>query len=281
MHTHIPGGVYLCQVDDAVSCGACCGLYNVADPSLENLQAILEYRTGLYAQTPRTYEALENFADHITSVENQDRPFPEFHHCPYIGLIGENRDRPGCLLHPLGKGNNNTDFRGLSHWGGFACASYFCPTCHEVPARYKDILKGCADHWYIYGLFVTENHCLSNYFNLVEQGLGAHLDVNQALGCQAFKTAFQGFLDLKINWPYRPESFNRLGNYFFKDDLYPRDTIDYQALGLDIPACDTILRTLGTQCTGKTDLTHAIDHIGQLIDQAVWALKRPAKTSGG
>ncbi|GEM_PF-4480549 len=26
METHIPGGVYLRQVSDTVSCGACCGL---------------------------------------------------------------------------------------------------------------------------------------------------------------------------------------------------------------------------------------------------------------
>ncbi|MCG6973724.1 MAG: hypothetical protein LJE66_11325 [Desulfobacterales bacterium] len=37
------GGIYLCQVNDNVSCGACCGLYNVADPSEQNLTHILDY----------------------------------------------------------------------------------------------------------------------------------------------------------------------------------------------------------------------------------------------
>jgi hypothetical protein len=40
----VPGGIYLCQVNENVSFGACCGLYNVADPSEQNLTNILDYR---------------------------------------------------------------------------------------------------------------------------------------------------------------------------------------------------------------------------------------------
>jgi hypothetical protein len=33
----VPGGIYLCQVNEKVSCGVCCGLYNVAYPTKQNL----------------------------------------------------------------------------------------------------------------------------------------------------------------------------------------------------------------------------------------------------
>lgn len=272
MDNNIPGGVYLCQVDDRVSCGACCGLYNVADPSYDNLWSILEKRTLLYEKTPRTYDALEDFARKITDSENQDRPYPEFHHCPYIGLIGDHRQRPGCLLHPLGAGNNNTDFRGLSHWGGFACASYFCPTCHEVPARFKEILKGCAEDWYLYGLNVTENRYVSSYFEWIEEASGKALIPSQVLAHDPFISAVREFMALKQTWPYRENHDNRLGNYFFKDDLYPRAIIDYPSFGLPVPRSDLILRTLGTSCTDCETLNDAMRHIDRLIQQAVHAV---------
>ena len=37
--------VYLCQVGERVSCGACCGLYNVADLSRDSLEDRLARRT--------------------------------------------------------------------------------------------------------------------------------------------------------------------------------------------------------------------------------------------
>lgn len=273
MSMTIPGGVYLCQVNDHVSCGACCGLYNVADPSYENLLAILETRTRLYEKTPRTYDALEDFAKTVTRMENQERPYPEFHHCPYIGLIGDNLERPGCLLHPLGKGNNNTDFRGLSHWGGFACASYFCPTCHDVPARFKEILKGCTQGWYTYGLYVTERDCLVSFFDWIESQLGKELVPANIMDNTGFISALHEFMALKRTWPYRDAGYNRLGNYFFKDNLYPRETIDYETLGYDTPRSDLILRTMGTSCRDGDQLGQAIGHIARIIDHAVEALK--------
>lgn len=274
MDNHIPGGVYLCQVDDRISCGACCGLYNVADPSYEHLSDMLKRRTLLYENTPRTYDALEDFAKTITATENQNRPYPDFHHCPYIGLIGENRQRPGCLLHPLGDKNNKTDFRGLSHWGGFACASYFCPTCHDVPARFKEILKACAEDWYTFGLFATESDCLMSYFEWIEQELGRELDPSKVLNKVPFTSAVKEFLTLKKTWLYRSPGYNRLGNYFFKDNLYPRETIDYQAFGVYAPRSDLILRTLGTSCHNTKSLGQAIDDIDRMIHHTVNSLKQ-------
>ncbi len=157
---NVPGGVYLCQVGEAVSCGACCGLYNVADISLDNLSAMLEYRAAAFAAVPRTLEAILAFAAQIEVRENQNRPIPDFHHCPYIGLIGKNPFRVGCLLHPLADGNNGIDFRGLSYYGGFACGSYFCPSYRNLSKPYKELIRKTAHNWYSYGLIISEANSL-------------------------------------------------------------------------------------------------------------------------
>ena len=107
--TNIPGEVYLCQVDEHISCAACCGLYNLSDVRRETLLQMLQRRTELFVQTARTMEAILEFKAIVEANENQDRPYLEFHHCPCIGMIGAHQTRVGCLLHPLGDGNQNID----------------------------------------------------------------------------------------------------------------------------------------------------------------------------
>jgi hypothetical protein len=53
MDNSVPGGVYLCQINERVSCGACCGLYNVADVSSEELTEILIRRTEAFERISR------------------------------------------------------------------------------------------------------------------------------------------------------------------------------------------------------------------------------------
>jgi len=268
-----PGDVYLCQTDECLSCGACCGLYNVADPSFENLDNLLRRRTELFEKTARDFDFLIRFKEQVEAVENQDRPFPEFHHCPYIGFVGPSLSRPGCLLHPLKTGNNGVDHRGLSDWGGLACATYFCPTCWNQPARYKKILRMCCDTWYIYGLIIPEKDMISSYFSLIEQKISCELDASSVSLNDAFKAAVQRFFHLKTTWAHRPEGFNRLGNYFFNDNLYPRIPIDYQKLGTVISDKDEILMALGSEFKTKKELESADQLLSEIIQAAVDSIR--------
>jgi hypothetical protein len=74
MDHKVPGQTYLCQVDETISCGACCGLYNVPDLDRQNLSALLEQRTARFAVTPRTPAAIDAFAlesaDAETVIQN-------------------------------------------------------------------------------------------------------------------------------------------------------------------------------------------------------------------
>ncbi len=264
-----PGGVYLCQINETISCGACCGLYNISDLSYDKLLDMLTYRTELYKKTPKDYDSLEAFQEIIRDKERNYYPFSEFHHCHYIGLIGENEDRPGCLLHPYGKGNNNVDHRGLSHWGGFACASYFCPTCSQLPSRYKEILRISVNNWYIYGLIVTETNMLDNLFFQIEKAAGRNLTVEEFDQNDQLQKSMMQFFELKNNWKYRQKNFQRTGNYFFKDDLYPRKIIDYQNLGVNPSPYNEILLAFGSEFNSTDELEEAVEIVSILINNIV------------
>ncbi|HDI60499.1 MAG TPA: hypothetical protein ENF48_09140 [Desulfobacteraceae bacterium] len=214
----VPGGVYLCQVNEMVSCGACCGLYNVADASRPALEAMLARRTTRFSRLPRQMEAILAFGEQTAAVEGQPRPYPDFHHCPYLGLIGEGRTRVGCLLHPLAAGNQGVDFRGLSEYGGMACRIYFCPSTRRLPGRYKAILRICFDNWYDYGLVVTERHLVAALLAEVERCLGQPLDPGALVRRPAQAAALGALLAIKRDWPFRHPSTGHLCHDLFRDD---------------------------------------------------------------
>jgi hypothetical protein len=224
--TGVPGGVYLCQVNEHVSCGACCGLYNVRDASRNTLAELLEYRTRRFSKTPRDVDAILGFAEEILGREPRMRPYPGFHHCPYIGLVGDGRSRVGCLLHPLADGNGGVDFRGLSYYGGLACRTYFCPACKALNPVYKQILRAVADDWHTYGLIVTETALVDAFFQELEKRLGRRLEPGDILGDGDREALIRRFIGIRRSWPFRARP-EKLCNYFFEDRSYPRPPVDY------------------------------------------------------
>ncbi len=266
----VPGGVYLCQVGDTVSCGACCGLYNVPGISLAGLADRLARRSRAFSRVPRSVEAIEAFA--ADAQEDGRRPMEAFHHCPFVGLIGEGLTRVGCLLHPLGQGNQGVDYRGLSHYGGLACRSYFCPTVHRLAPRHKRIVRALAGDWFAYGLIVTERRLLEALFAQIEDSLGFAL--GEALFPRGSRAAANlgDLLGLKLDWPHRPAGSNALCHYFFKDDLYPRPAIDYRRLGCAPSPLDAVLTELGSAFDDPEQLRNAERLVTGKIRAVVQAL---------
>jgi len=269
----VPGGVYLCQVNEKVSCGACCGLYNVADTSKTTLTAVLKHRSDQFRSTPRTVAAIDDFVRMVQKIESQQRPFPQFHHCPFIGLIGEGEQRVGCLLHPLGQGNDGVDFRGLSYYGGLACRTYFCPSTHTLPARFKRILCTCMEDWYAYGLIVTESALLRALFHSLEAMLGRPLvptlfEKNPQAGQRLSE-----LLRLKIDWPHRPPDADTPCHHFFLDASYDKPAIDYTALGAPVSIFDEILVELVSGFHKPEELTDAETRIEMALVSVVAALE--------
>ena len=268
-----PGGVYMCQVDANVSCGACCGLYNLTDTSESNLTFLLKRRSLLFTKAARTIEGIETFATHIRNIEPSRRPFDNFHHCPFIGLIGATNQRVGCLLHPLADGNKGVDFRGLSYYGGLACSTYFCVSTYNLAPRYKYILRSVIPDWYRYGMLVTETKLLGALFSALEALFGGHLTPQHFTSDPKTAGALIKLLDLKQDWPFRASPNDTLCHHIFPDNPRPRCRIDYKKTGVAGSQYNVILIELETDIAGVDRLCQAEAMIDDRLRHTVDMLK--------
>lgn len=259
-----PGGVYLCQVNEAVSCGACCGLYNLADASRSHVTDMLIWRTTAFASVPRRIDDILAFGKRAEDREKGVRPFPEFHHCPYIGLVGKDRSRAGCLLHPLADGNNGVDLRGLSYYGGMACRSYFCPTCRNLAPVQKQVVRGIVEDWYEYGLLITEWKLLAAFFEEIERRTGRPMTLEMA-GRGPVREALGAVLRLKIDWPYRVDSA-RLAGYFFEDGAYSKAPLDLETIGVQKSPYALIFQELESAFDSREEFRQAEALLDRLFE---------------
>jgi len=262
----------LCQVSDHVSCGACCGLYNVPVASRNALVQLLKARTRQFRKTPRTVDAIFRFKQDVEKRERQDRPMREFHHCPFLGLIGPKCATVGCLLHPEGSGNNGMDFRSLSYYGGMTCHIYFCPSTRLLPQRYKQIVRSVLDDWYLYGLLVTETKLLKSFFEELEARVNRPLYPEDFDGHRACRDALKHLFLLRVSWPFRSPDNHRLANYFFNDHLYARPPIAPSIRGSAISRYRLILQELETDPASERILRQAelyLDDRFKLVQDAL------------
>ncbi|MFZ7127224.1 MAG: hypothetical protein ACOWWM_13805 [Desulfobacterales bacterium] len=236
--------VYLCQVGEGVSCGACCGLYNTAEPSETRLESMLRERTEAFAGVPRTIDGIDDFRMRIEGWTPEDRPFPQFHHCAFLGLVGEKGQRVGCLLHPEAQGNDGVDWRGLSYYGGLACRSYFCPSVRLLHPRWLMALRQAFDHWYLYGLIVTERALLTAFFDEIEARIGRPVIAKDFASGTTAARLLRSFAALKIGWPYRRKDAFGPCNYFFENGEYPRPEVELHAGHFSSSRYETIFREL-------------------------------------
>lgn len=264
--------VYLCQVDEQVSCGACCGLYNVNRLSRVALQERLENRTERFARTPRTETAIDRFRRHVEGWTPEERPFPQFHHCPFLGLVGRAHRRVGCLLHPETPGNDGRDFRGLSHYGAKACRSYFCPASRLLPVRYLRLLPRVIDDWYAYGLIVTEHALVGALFAALEQRLGRELRLNETDGSAEARTGLRRLLLLKMSWPHRRPDGPGLCHHPFDNGQYPRAHTRWPSSLRPCRHFQTAFRELDSVFGSESELRQAVDHLASLLGETARAL---------
>lgn len=261
----VPGGVYLCQVNRRVSCGACCGLYNVADAAYETLAAMLNERTKDFAHVPRQADAIAAFGQ-LGQLRSGAGPYSEFHHCPFVGLIGEDRRRVGCLLHPHADGNRGVDYRGMSYYGGMACRLYFCPAHNRLSPVIKMVVRESAANWYDYGLVITESGLLHEFFTILENRLGSPLRVTDITGCKQCRQMMAHVLRLKIDWPFRRRPDPGICHYMFDDRLYPKPALGYPSPTAAPSAYHALLEELRSAFETRSDLELAEKLLADLID---------------
>src|SRR5512146_2489004 len=163
----------LCQRERA-SCGACCGLYNRADPSRAAVKAELRRRTRALAGVPRTAEA---FRAAGAALEASAPPplFPSVRVCPLLGFLDGAETRIGCLAHPVVTGG--PDLRDCGVYDAAICESFLCPSfswlTEEEAATAEDVAG--ADPW-LYGLVVTDVPFLRAVLAALADSAGARVE---------------------------------------------------------------------------------------------------------
>lgn len=259
--TPVPGGLYLCQVNRTTSCGACCGLYNLANISRQSLEALLTRRTVEFAAVKRDVRSIDDFAQREKEQITHPQPYSDFHHCPFLGLVGSSGQRVGCLLHPLAHGNEGVDYRGLSYYGGLACRDYFCPTTRTLSSNVKTLLCNLDEDWYIYGLLVTEAKLNAALFQEAFKQFPEPVDVNALKKDATIFVWIKNLVTLKMNWPFRNVD-KGLCHYLFED---VRPPIDYHRLNAPASRYDVILRELESSFNSRKELEEAEAYLKRLL----------------
>ena len=247
---------YLCQVSQRVSCAACCGLYNVRDLSANGLEAVLTARTVAFDRVPRQAEPIEEFGRRQFGWTPEARPFPNFYHCPYVGLIGRGRRRVGCLLHPAVPGNAGHDWRTLSYYGAKACRTYFCPASKQLNAEHQMIIRQGIDHWYLYGLMITEHRLWKAFFKELEGRIGRRTTWSDFAHHRA-RALLQAFAGLKIDWPFRRAQAPGPCHFFFDDEHNPRPVVERMDGAIPISPYEMIFRELESSFASDADMRRA------------------------
>jgi hypothetical protein len=236
--------VYLCQVSERVSCGACCGLYNIPRLSRARLEDRLARRTQRFAEIARTEEGIEQYRHEIEGWTPEDRPFARFYHCPFLGLIGATRSRVGCLLHPTAPLNDGHDWRVLSYYGAKACRRYFCPASRALPSRWAQILRGLLDDWYAYGLIITEHRLLNAIGQILENRLGRPLRALDFKPRSPAAAGLQELVVLKLAWPHRDPSSPGPCHWVLESDHDRRPQVQWPGVSRPGSPYETLFREL-------------------------------------
>lgn len=259
--------VYLCQIDETVSCGACCGLYNIKDLSQHRLESLLAGRTEAFVSVDRTEDGIYAFQQQVELAMPREKPFPEFHHCPFVGLVGANKSRIGCLLHPYAAGNDGKDFRWLSWYGALACRVYFCTSHRTLSPTHRLIVREAMTHWYLYGLIVTEHQLLTAFFKEIESRIARPVTVTDFSENPVVRELFREFAGLKLDWPFRRENAPGPCNHVFDNGEYPRPDVERVDPKIPLSRYETFFRELDSSFKTPDELLVAQTRLDDLFSR--------------
>jgi hypothetical protein len=261
----------LCQ-RGAVSCGACCGLYNRRDLSRPALRAVLTRRTALLSGVPRTAEAFRAAAARL-QAEDGAPLFPSVRLCPLLGYLDEGATRVGCLAHPLATGG--VDLRDCGAYDHHTCETFFCPSHSWLSEEEASLaVAACAGDPYLYGLVITDVPFLRAALDGVAALTGARVELRH-LADPGFQRALARLLALKEE--LAPGSDGLFGAFRAGPDGEPVPrAIDYAALGRSASSpYDSVLTCVGADPRSGNDLDALEDQVRRRLESCAEAWPHP------
>jgi hypothetical protein len=258
--------IILCQPDEKISCGACCGLYNYVDSSRSSLANRLRSRTERFHEIVKNPGDVGRYAKETLAAEDFKKRYEVIHCCEYLGFLDKEEKKVGCLLHP--EQNSGSDLRGCSFYGQELCAGHLCPSHYFIPQSQSQILIKIINDWYLYGLVLTDIDLVTRYFRLIADRVGEELKP-EIFDNEHLKNIALEYFGWKIIWPFRSQDTNRLGKYYFDGSQYMISHINYEKFGKDISPLNPILLSLCSSFKNAEELEAAEEMIWANIESFV------------
>ncbi len=264
----------LCHPDGEKSCGACCGMYNHREWGEEEVRERLRRRTRAYHQEARI-DDLESLRDFRAKWEDPPavKLLTELPSCPFLGFLGDDGERVGCLVHPLQ--NDGIDGRDCGVYDRFICEDYLC-AAHDVLRREEvDFVLAAVKDSYLYGLAITNPRFVRTLMEEVARRTGAQPGAKDLLAPAVVEAGARCFEWLRA-WRFRGED----GIFGQSEVTGPLQTARRRELAPGVVAektgVDLLLLCLGTRCAGEVEVDQArrlvvrgLEELSEAVDQAV------------
>lgn len=116
----------------SVSCGACCGLFNLK-LDVKGYKNLLTERTNYFKSSVKfeirhTVAAFRQTRESIESTYTKNDEMT--YNCPYLGYVDEAQSRIGCMIHPVFTGDPKS--QNFSFYGTSICQAYDCKNKENI-----------------------------------------------------------------------------------------------------------------------------------------------------
>ncbi|TGL08506.1 hypothetical protein EHQ43_05565 [Leptospira bouyouniensis] len=192
-----------------VSCGACCGLFNLKLTTKEYTNLLLE-RTNEFKKTV-DFSIRHSFPIYRKDRETKEGSIPKkdemTYNCPFLGYVDETKHRIGCMIHPIFTGDPKS--QNFSFYGTSICQAYDCKTKEGALADlwedlFVEIAKDSiefsflsADHIFTYAVEKFFAHSLLNTETMFHLN---RLELMELFRIRLETSASKNFTSFEINY---------------------------------------------------------------------------------
>ncbi len=239
--------IHLCQPDAHTACGTCCGMYNVAGATREQIESLLRHRTAGFEASCDVADgsSLDAFCEAGCAAEAPDKLLGLLRNCPFLGVLDPRSGRVGCLVHP--EVTEGADGREHGVYDLATCRDYLCAayTVLSVEER-RFVIAACTGDSYLYGLVLNDVALIRGLFEGVAEVTGGYPRGRRLFVAEVVAAA-RAFFELKVDWEWADPEAGIIGAYLPNGESdVMRRVIDYEAIGALESRFDTILRSLGS-----------------------------------